>query len=562
MKIVNQFLEMPPFDDEDVRRRHILEILLSILGILLFLILFSLIVLTILSNDHYLEPIKLTVGMLIGTILIYAINRYLSWPAWISSTLFLVFLLGAFIFIDAPLELATGLSVLLFTLPIIIASVTLKPYASFLFALFSSIEISILALLAKQVPNPLTILVFFMIALTSWLIARYHENALQNVREININLDRIVQQRTQSLVNALTREQIEARHNQIILESIADGVIVFNSHGKAIKANPALEKLIEIPNSDLLNIPLNDFVEISPMDAKNKETLLTLLSSPGKKQPNQRVSWGRKTISISSGQVQDRDGSVVGTVAVFRDITKEAELEKMKSEFVAIVSHELRTPLSSIIGYAEIVKEKVYGPLNQKQIYTIDRIIKNSRRLINLINNLLDQAQIEAGKLKIHHEPIKLSQLLENLHYVMDKHAEDKDLKLTSTLDENLQPEILGDEARLQQILVNLVTNAVKFTDTGTIHVDFYNAGNDKWGITVSDSGQGIPEVELPHIFESFRQVEGATTRIHGGFGLGLSIVKQLVQLMCGEISVKSELGTGSTFIITLPVNASVNGKE
>jgi signal transduction histidine kinase len=130
----------------------------------------------------------------------------------------------------------------------------------------------------------------------------------------------------------------------------------------------------------------------------------------------------------------------------------------------------------------------------------------------------------------------------------------DKGLQLTCELDASLPERLTGDGARLQQILVNLVNNAVKFTEAGSIHVQLAKLDEHYWGIAVSDTGQGIPNDDLPQIFDTFRQVEGTTTRVHGGFGLGLSIVKQLVTLMGGYISVESELGRGSTFSISLPI--------
>jgi signal transduction histidine kinase len=135
----------------------------------------------------------------------------------------------------------------------------------------------------------------------------------------------------------------------------------------------------------------------------------------------------------------------------------------------------------------------------------------------------------------------------------MDKLTADKGLMLTSELDPDMPDTLTGDSSRLQQILINLVNNAVKFTTKGSVHVQLSKLDIEHWGITVKDTGQGIPDKELPHIFDTFRQVEGTTTRVHGGFGLGLSIVKQLVTLMGGNISVESELGEGSVFSITLP---------
>jgi len=273
--------------------------------------------------------------------------------------------------------------------------------------------------------------------------------------------------------------------------------------------------------------------------------------------PSFRIEWNGKTLSVSAAQVYDMRNDInvnIGTVAVFRDFTREAELEKLKSTFVAIVSHELRTPLNAILGYSEMFKETVYGPMNEKQVNMADRIMKNTKRLLGLINDLLDQAQMEAGKLTIQMGPVKPAELLETLHGLMDKTAADKNLTLTSEIDPNLPDTVNGDAARLQQILVNLVNNAVKFTEQGSIRVRLWRPKENKWGIVISDTGDGIPPSEIPYIFETFRQVDAATTRLHGGFGLGLSIVKQLVHMMNGEIEVESVLGEGSTFMITLPL--------
>jgi len=183
-----------------------------------------------------------------------------------------------------------------------------------------------------------------------------------------------------------------------------------------------------------------------------------------------------------------------------------------------------------------------------------DRIIKNTQRLLGLINDLLDQAQMEAGKLTVKMGPVKLAELLDTLHGLMDKTASDKNLRLTSEIEDTLPETLNGDPQRLQQILVNLVTNAIKFTEHGEVRVKLLHFSHRKWGIEISDTGRGIPEAELPYIFDTFRQVEGTATRIHGGFGLGLSIVKQLVQLMSGEIRVTSTLEQGTTFTIILPL--------
>ena len=558
-RFLDTLLEIPTSDPDDARRRKLLNILLLGIEVLTILIIISLVIFVLRGFGDRIDSFVwiAAIGLFLGIGLFYGLNRISSLPGWVPSGLFLLFLLIIFYFTDTPIELASGRSLFVFTIPIIMASILLRPASSFIFAALVSVEISILARIAGTLFNPFAVISFFLIAIVSWLSSRNLEQALQELRGINTNLDQIVKERTHALAEALTRERIEAGRSQAILESIADGVIVFDTQGSAIQANPALSNLINVPLNDILNTTVNDLVETSPMDAKNRGTLAGLLTKPSKQLSSYRVEWERKTLSISSSQVLDRDGSEVGTVAVFRDFTQEAELEKMKSAFVAMVSHELRTPISAILGYAEIFKEQIYGPLNEKQVKMTSRIVSNSSRLLNLINDLLDQAQMEAGKLKIKYEAIKPSDLLENIHSVMDKLTTDKGLKLTSKLDPNMPETLTGDSARLQQILINLVNNAVKFTDDGSIHVQISRLNETQWGISVSDTGTGIPKEEIPYIFETFRQVEGTTTRIHGGFGLGLSIVRQLVNLMGGNISVSSELGQGSTFSISLPIEVT-----
>jgi signal transduction histidine kinase len=169
---------------------------------------------------------------------------------------------------------------------------------------------------------------------------------------------------------------------------------------------------------------------------------------------------------------------------------------------------------------------------------------------------------MEAGRLTIHMAPVRPSELLENLHGVMDQIAHEKGLKLTSEIEDDL-PEVLnGDGARLQQILVNLVNNGVKFTDRGTVHVRLFCPYESRWGMEVSDTGHGIPENELAYIFDAFRQVEGGETRVHGGFGLGLSIVRQLVNLMGGDVKVNSKVDEGTTFTVTLPLTVPEQNVE
>lgn len=553
MKFLNRFLTISSIDPDDTRRRKILNILLagsgtlSILALLISLAPFF-------SRENVRLVIIGSIVTVLGTLVIYLINRF--WSGRVAATIFLVFLTVVFAFSDTPEQVSDGRTLFAFAIPIIMASILLPPWSSFIFSSISSIIISIIAASINHVPNVPGIIGFFVIALVSWLSARSLEQALKELRAINANLDQVVVERTQALTESLERERIEAGQNQAILNSIADGVVVFDPKWNAILANPALKGMLDLPMELIVNKNFRDLIEHPRLSAKSRGLLYAMMEHDTQP-PSFRIEWGKKTLSISAAQVYDNsnNGHInIGTVTVFRDFTREAELERLKSTFVAIVSHELRTPLNAILGYAEMFKEAIYGPMNEKQISMSERIMKNTQRLLRLINDLLDQAQMEAGKLTIQMGPVKPAELLENLHGVMDQMVHEKGLKLTSEIDDNL-PEILnGDVVRLQQILVNLVNNAVKFTDYGAVHVRLHCPHGEKWGMEVSDTGRGIPESELPYIFDTFRQVDGAATRVHGGFGLGLSIVKQLVNLMNGEIKVKSKVDKGSTFTVSLPL--------
>jgi PAS domain S-box-containing protein len=542
-------------DPDDTRRGKILNILL--LGVGGVSIIAFILALAAMGSQSFQDIAIILAGsfvVLIGTLVIYFINS--RWSVKIAAIFFLVLLTLIFSISDTPLQVSSGRSLFAFAIPIIMASILLTPWSSFVFAAISSIIISFLSFSIDRSPNFPAIIGFFLIALTSWLSARSLESALSELRVINTNLDGIVVERTQALSESLIRERIEAGRNQAILNSIADGVIVFDQKWNAMMANPAIKGMLEIPLELLEGKNFRDIIEHPKLAPKSRGLLYAMVEHDT--QPiGFRIEWGGKTLSVSAAQVYSDRGENMGFVIVFRDVTREAEVERLKSTFVAIVSHELRTPLNAILGYAEMFKEAIYGPMNEKQVNMADRIIKNTQRLLGLINDLLDQAQMEAGKLTIQMAPLRLSELLDNLHSVLDKSASDKGLKLTSEIDDFLPERLNGDAARLHQILVNLVNNAIKFTDQGSVRVRLFYYDESRWGIEVADTGRGIPEADMPYIFDTFRQVEGTTTRVHGGFGLGLSIVKQLVHLMNGDIQVSSTLDQGTTFKVILPLVTS-----
>ncbi|MFT5196892.1 MAG: PAS domain S-box-containing protein [Candidatus Promineifilaceae bacterium] len=225
-----------------------------------------------------------------------------------------------------------------------------------------------------------------------------------------------------------------------------------------------------------------------------------------------------------------------------------------KSRLVAQVNHELRTPLSVILMYSEMLEVGTFGPLTEKQADTIGKVILNTNYLHALVEQLLAQAEFENGKVQLKTElfsPIELvEQVLTQLKILADK----KGLVLSSTIPSGFPSTVTGDREKIYQILMNLIMNALKYTEAGTVHLSLFQTEADSWCLQVSDTGIGIALKDQSRIFDPFWQTDNLKTKLHkNGTGLGLSIVKELINLMSGEITVESEVGKGSIFTVVLP---------
>lgn len=555
---LNRFLDVPVSDADEARRRKLLNIILAgiaFLSVVMVLIVFFLNITgqsTMAKQDSQLAYVS-GFALIFGTLIFYSVNRNLKIPGWVASGSFLVFLLVILGLTDSPQELADGRSLFVFAIPIIMSSMLLRPSLSFLFSLLVSLEIIVLARIGSVDPNAFAMATFILLALVSWLSARGLEQALKELRVINTELDHRVEERTRELSAALTRELAEAGKNQAILEGIADGVIVFDMQDKSIVVNPALSRLLNISPPQLLNRQIDEILKSGNIAAPDREAIVKMFSEPYKDNPSIRFRWGERTLLVNAAPVNIGLGEEIGMVAVFRDFTREAEVEQMKNTFVAMVSHELRTPLNAILGYAEMMREAVYGVLNVRQAGIMERIESSSKRLLGMVSDLLDQAQLEAGRMRILESEFKTSDLIDAVHAMLDKEFEDKGLALKVELDPRMPATLRGDSHRLQQILLNLTGNAVKFAEKGEVNARIFRADPDFWGMEVSDTGPGIPPEAQQYIFESFRQADNVTTRKHGGIGLGLAIVRSLVQVLGGKITLKSKVGEGTTFTVILP---------
>ncbi|MGF1506523.1 MAG: sensor histidine kinase [Anaerolineae bacterium] len=243
---------------------------------------------------------------------------------------------------------------------------------------------------------------------------------------------------------------------------------------------------------------------------------------------------------------------------------------RAKSAFLAQMSHELRTPLNSIIGYAELLTQGMYGELSPKQQDRLNKVLRNGRHLLQIINDILDISKVEAGRMEIDTRPFLIEGVLNECMNAVRPLAEKKGIKLIRQIDSDL-PALYADRGRILQILMNLVTNAVKFTPEGAVTVEAVSVntadfdplpvqpppGDGPWAlIRVTDTGIGIDPADQALNFEEFKQVDASATREYEGTGLGLAIAYRLIHLMGGTIWVESEMGKGSTFSFVVPTTS------
>jgi signal transduction histidine kinase len=270
---------------------------------------------------------------------------------------------------------------------------------------------------------------------------------------------------------------------------------------------------------------------------------------------------------LNAGVLSNAQGKKVGCVVTLTDITDQKRAEeglkqitieaqetsRFKTRFVSNVSHELRTPLNAIIGYTNLLLQGIYGNLEPKQMAPLKGVLRNGNDLLNLVNDLLDLSRIEAGKLSINLEPLDVHVQMKEIVAGMQPLLNEKPLEIQWKVEDTL-PIIYTDAGKVKQIFINLLTNAMKFTPKGKIIIALRDLPEkDGIEIAIQDTGIGIQAEELKKIFEVFHQVDSDLTRKFGGAGLGLSIVKEFVDFLQGQIHVESHYGRGSTFTVFLP---------
>lgn len=268
-----------------------------------------------------------------------------------------------------------------------------------------------------------------------------------------------------------------------------------------------------------------------------------------------------RTLELQQSHAQLESRVLERTAELAEAMERAEEADRIKSAFLASMSHELRTPLNSIIGFTGILLQGLAGPLNEEQNKQLGMVQKSARHLLSLINDVLDISKIEAGQLNLAVSSFPLRASFEKIVMLMQPLASDKGLELNVEIADNVA-DLVTDQRRFEQIIINLLNNAIKFTEKGGVSLNCrFDNGNCL--VEVRDTGIGMEESALAKIFEPFRQIDSGLARKHEGTGLGLSICKRLIEMMGGSIDVKSRLGQGSTFYISLPLKkGGENGED
>lgn len=228
------------------------------------------------------------------------------------------------------------------------------------------------------------------------------------------------------------------------------------------------------------------------------------------------------------------------------------EAAHLKSQFLATMSHELRTPLNAIIGFSQLLLRPGKGDLDSNQQRMMQHVFSNGKHLLEMLNEILDFSKIEAGRLELKPETFELSHMIHSTLEELRSLADEKQLALYADI-QLTDPKVLNDSMNVRRILTNLISNAIKFTETGKVWVEVREPTTDQIAIAVCDTGIGISPTDRQHIFEAFRQIDQSNTRRYGGTGLGLAITDSLVQMMGGSIKIESFPGQGSVFRVELP---------
>lgn len=340
-------------------------------------------------------------------------------------------------------------------------------------------------------------------------------------------------QRTAELERLLREKREEASRVNAILSSISEGVLVENHEKQIIPMNPAAYTLL-----NLLSEQFNDMQPVREIDSSGSA---------------RRFEIGNRVISSETSPVRLPDGEQLGSVIVMRDITQETEADRLKDEFVTQISHELRTPLTSILGYSNLLL-RMGGAEGNEEGRFLETINRQATTLVEMITQLIDFTQLEAGNLGLRLAPMSMENVVQQVVETWQERFEEKGVQLVARVQDSI-PEMVGDASRLRSALNHLVDNAYKYTPEGGEVTIALGVEKESIKVKVIDTGVGIDAKDQAHLFTRFYRVDIERTVDVRGAGVGLYVTKAIIEQHGGEIWVESELGQGSTFAFTLPLD-------
>ncbi|MFZ5820255.1 MAG: GAF domain-containing protein [Chloroflexota bacterium] len=377
----------------------------------------------------------------------------------------------------------------------------------------------------------------------------------------NAHLYELIRDQAERLGSMLRKEQEEASRSQAILEAVADGVVVTSPENKITFLNNSAVDILGLNAEKMVGQSLDAFGGIFGKAASAwMQTINDWSNDPVSHQAGDsyaeqlELEDGRITLVHLAPVILQND--FLGTVSIFRDVTHEVEVDRLKSEFVATVSHELRTPMTSIRGYVDILLMGAAGALNENQTHFLQIVKNNTERLNILVNDLLDISRIESGRVTLSPQPVNLRDVAEDVLADALRRSQEEKKPIAFALDAARDlPRIYGDAERIRQVIGNLVDNAYRYTPrNGQVTVRVQASNGNHVQVDVQDTGVGIPLEDQDRIFDRFFRGEDPLVLATPGTGLGLAIVKQLVEMHNGRIWIQSEgSGKGSTFSFTLP---------
>src|SRR5665213_1473485 len=357
-------------------------------------------------------------------------------------------------------------------------------------------------------------------------------------------------------------------YTRSLIESNIDAIMTTDPAGIITDVNKQMEVLTSCTRDELIGAPFKEFFT-DPERAEAAINRVLNEKSVTDYELTARARDGKQTVvSYNATTFYDRNRTLQGVFAAARDVTErkrvEAELQQAKataesasqtkSDFLASMSHEIRTPMNAIMGIADLLAKTTLSPEQDKFVQIFRRAGDN---LLNLINDILDLSKVEASQLALEQTGFSLNELLEKVTEMVAGKAHEKGLALVCEIAPNVPTDLVGDPTRLRQVLLNLIGNAIKFTESGEVSLrvalDTDSSVPTALRFTISDTGIGIPDEKLGQVFERFTQADSSTTRRFGGSGLGLTISKRLVELMGGRIWAESRVGEGSIFAFAVP---------